>query len=379
MERRDDAQTYTKVMKLPGLKTLDLYIIRKFLGTYLFAIAIIIVILVVFDTAEKMDDFIEMKAPFSKIAFQYYLNFIPFFINQFSGLFTFIAVIFFTSKLASRTEIIAMLAGGVSFHRLMWPYFLSAAVIAGMSLFLSLSVIPAANLQRVDFEQRYLKRFQNTSVDRHIYRQIRPGVFLYIRDYSPVDNKAKYIAIEQYQGNTLIGSTEAADVSLDPQTQHWSAPRYIHRLIDPVTLRETFERRQGLDTLLNLQTEELGRVEELVKTMNIVELSRFISQQKSKGSDMVEIFEVERQSRFTYPMATFILTLIGVSISSRKVRGGIGLHIGIGLGLGSSYILIGRFAEEFAKGGVLPAVVSMWLPNVIFLGFALYLYIKAPK
>jgi len=366
-------------MKFPGIKIVDLYIIRKFLGTYLFAIAIIVVILVVFDAAEKMDDFIEMKAPLSKIAFQYYLNFIPFFINQFSGLFTFISVIFFTSKLASRSEIIAMLAGGVSFHRLMWPYFLSSAAIAGTSLFLSLSVIPAANLHRVDFEQHYLKHFQSLASERHIYRQIRPGVFVYIRDYSQLGHRASFFVLEEYKNNILTGTTEAADVVFDPQTQRWSAPRYIHRTIDPITRKETFEQSKGLDTLLNLQPEELGRVEELVKTMNIVKLSHFINQQRAKGSDMVEQFEVERQSRFTYPMATFVLTLIGVSLSSRKVRGGIGLHIGMGLGLGFSYILIGRFAEEFAIGGVLPATVSMWLPNIIYLGIALYLYRKAPK
>jgi len=151
------------------------------------------------------------------------------------------------------------------------------------------------------------------------------------------------------------------------------------RTIDSVTRKEHFGQRQRLDTLLNLQSEELGRVEELVKTMNIAHLSRFIAQQKAKGSDMVEMFEVERQSRFTFPVGTFILTLMGVALSSRKVRGGTGLHIGIGIGLCASYILIGRFAEEFAKGGVLPPVVSMWLPNLIYLGIALYLYRKAPK
>jgi len=367
-------------MKIPGLKILDRYIIRKFLGTYFFAIAIIIVITVVFDAAEKMDDFIEMHAPVSKIVFQYYMNFIPFFINQFSGLLTFIAVIFFTSKLAYRTEIIAMLAGGVSFRRLMWPYFVSASAIAGMSLFLSLSVIPAANVQRVDFEQKYMKRFQTNAVDRHIYRQIRPGTYVYIRDYSQVDMKARYMVIEQYEGNALTGSTEAADVAFDPATRRWSAPRHIVRTIDPITRKETFDQNKGrLDTLLNLQAEELGRVEELVKTMSITKLSRFIAQQRAKGSDMIEMFEVERQSRFTFPVGTFILTLMGVALSSRKVRGGTGLHIGIGIGLCASYLLIGRFAEEFAKGGVLPPLVSMWLPNLIFLGIALYLYRKAPK
>lgn len=364
-------------MKFPGIKILDRYIMRKFLGTYLFAIAIIIVIVVVFDAAEKIDDFIELKAPFSKIAFQYYLNFIPFFVNQFSGLLTFIAVIFFTSKLAYRTEIIAMLSGGVSFLRLMWPYFLSSMVIAGMALALNLWIIPRANMQRVDFENHYLKARQRAQADRHIYRQINPGEFVYIRDYSRVSQKAGYLVIEKYDGHELVSSAEATDVTFDPETKHWTAAKHITRSFNGE--KEVFEQRMRLDTLINLEAEELGRVEDLVKTMRIGELNRFIRQQREKGSDMIEIFEIERWARVTYPFGTFILTLIGFSLSSRKVRGGTGLHIGIGIALCASYILIGRFVEEFAKGGVLPPSIAMWLPNLLYLVIAIYLYRKAPK
>ncbi|MDR0509940.1 MAG: LptF/LptG family permease [Rikenellaceae bacterium] len=361
-----------------GLKILDLYIIGKFLGTFLFALGLIVIIIVIFDAAEKIDDFTELKAPLSKIIFQYYFNFVPFLINQFSGLLTFIAVIFFTSKLAYRTEIIAMLSGGVSFRRLMWPYMISATAIVSLSLLLNLVVIPAANVKRVDFESKYLKMFQNGQSSSHIYRQIEQGIFVYIRGYSRLERRAEFLAIERYDGNVLAASCDASDAVFNPETSHWSAPKYLLRQFDSLG-RETFERRERLDTLINLQAEELGRVEELVKTMDIATLNRFIAQQRAKGSDMIDQFEVERQARYTFPMASFILTLMGVSLSSRKVRGGTGLHIGLGIGLCASYILISRFAEEFAKGGLLPPYISMWIPNLIYLAIAIYLYRKAPK
>ncbi|WP_303066401.1 LptF/LptG family permease [Alistipes ihumii] len=364
-------------MKFPGVKIIDRYIIRKFLGTYVFAIALIIVVVVIFDAAEKIDDFIELKAPLSKIILQYYFNFIPFFINQFSGLFTFIAVIFFTSKMAYQTEIIAILSAGVSFKRLMWPYFLSAAAITLLSLGLNLYVIPAANGERLKFEMNYIKRIKGIKYDQHIYRQIEPGTFIYIRSYSDDKQGASYFALESYEDNAMVSSLEAANVKLDPETGRWTAPRSIRRTFEGE--KETFDNTQPLDTVVNLSTTELGRVEELVKTMNIHQLGRFIAQQKIKGSDMISRFEVERHNRFAYPVSTFILTIIGVSLSSRKVRGGTGLHIGIGIVLAFSFILFSKFAEEFAKGGLLPPYISVWIPNFIYAFIAYYLYKKAPK
>lgn len=365
-------------MKFPGIKILDRYIIRKFLGTYLFAIALIIVIVVIFDYAEKVDDFITLKAPFSAIVFDYYVNFIPFFINQFSGLFTFIAVIFFTSKMAYNTEIVAMLSGGMSFRRLMWPYFISASAIASLALVLNLWVIPRTYEKQLDFEMKYLQRNQRQRYDADIYRQIAPGTFVYLRNFMGDTQAASYLAIEKYEGNKLVESLEAADVTYVEEAGRWRAPKYIIRRMYG-DREEEFLQLQRLDTMINLNTSELGKVDQLIKTMSISELSEFIDQQKAKGSDMVPVFEVQRQSRFSYPMATFILTLIGVSLSSRKVRGGTGLHLGLGIGLCFTYILFGRFAEEFAKGGVLPPVLSVWMPNIIFLVIAIWLYIKAPK
>ena len=362
----------------PGLRILDRYIIRKFLGTYLFSIAMIIVVVVIFDYVEKIDDFTTTKAPFKSIIMDYYLNFVPFFVNQFSALFTFIACIFFTSKLAYQTEIVAMLSGGMSFRRLMWPYFIGASVITIISLALSLWVIPISQRTCVEFEQNYIPRRKLYQYDRHIYRQVEPGTFLYIRGFSESALHASFIALEKYEGSSLRSTLEASEAKFDNTTKRWTASRYITRHIDGTGV-EHFTQHRNLDTLLNLDIVELGNLQTLVKTMNINELNEFIAQQRAKGSDSIRQLEVEHHTRYAYPLGTFILTLIGVSLSSRKVRGGTGLHIGVGIALCFSYIMLNRVFEEFAKGGSLPTMLAVWLPNIIYTVIGVYLYRKAPK
>ena len=370
---------YRKWPKLwPGLNILDRYIIRKFLGAYIFSIILIIVIVVIFDYVEKIDDFTTTKAPLNKIINDYYLNFIPFFINQFSALFTFIACIFFTSRLANRTEIVAMLSGGMSFRRLMWPYFISASVITTIALVLSLWIIPISQRTCVAFEQEYIPRRKEFKYDRHIYRQVEPGTFLYLRGFNKSSSQASFMALEKYDGSRMCSTLEASEAKFDTETKRWTAQRYITRHFAD-NGRESFEQHRNLDTLLNLDIVELGNVQELVKTMNIVELNDFIDQQRAKGSDSIRLIEVEHHTRYAYPIGTFILTLIGVSLSSRKVRGGTGLHIGIGIALCFSYIMLNRVFEEFAKGGSLPPMLAVWLPNIIYTGIGIYLYRKAPK
>ena len=362
----------------PGLKILDRYIMRKFLGTYIMAILMIIVVVVIFDYVEKIDDFTTTHAPLKEVLFDYYLNFIPFFINQFSALFTFIACIFFTSKLAYQTEIVAMLSGGMSFRRLMWPYFLAATVITIVSLSLSLWVIPISQRTCVAFEQKYIPRRQRFQYDRHIYRQLEPGTFIYIRGFSKSSQQASFLALERYEDGHITSTLESSEVKFDGETKRWTSQRYITREFDKSGV-ETFTQHRNLDTLLNLDVLELGRLTELITTMNITELNDFIDQQRSKGSDSIRQLEVERHIRFAYPLGTFILTLIGVSLSSRKVRGGTGLHIGIGITLCFSYIMLNRVFEEFAKGGTMPPMLAVWLPNIIYAIIAVYLYRKAPK
>ena len=387
---------YRKGIRLwPGLKILDRYIIRKFLGTYLFSIAMIVIVVVVFDYVEKIDDFAATNAP-RKAIINYYLDFVPFFVNQFSALFTFISCIFFTSKLAHRTEIVAMLSGGMSFRRLMWPYFISASVITAVSLVLSLWVIPTTQRTRVQFEDEYVisansqgkAKAQAQSGNRSalsqlgkpqsVYRQIEPGTFLYLKAFDQRKYQAKKMLLEKHEGKTIRSILEADNVSFDVETRRWTASKYVTRHFDNDSL-EQFNRYINLDTLLNISVLELGDMKAMVKTMKIEELDAFITQQRNKGSDMIRYFEVEYHTRFAYPLGTFILTLIGVALSSRKSRGGTGMHVGIGLVLCFSYILLTRIFEVFAGGGTMPTMLAVWLPNILYTIIAVYLYNKAPK
>lgn len=366
--------------KLKKLKIgiIDRYIIGKFLGTYLFTIMMLVIIVLIFDAAEKMDDFLELNAPFTEIAFTYYLNFIPFFINQFSGLITFIAVIFFTSKMAYDTEIIAMLSGGMSFKRLMWPYFVSAFLVTCMSLSLNLFIIPVSNTKRIEFEQQYLKKNKRNNYEEFVYRQISPNTFISIKGYNSISRSAEFMVLESYDGGTIISSLSARNPTFDSESKRWKAPKYFIRTYEGgVEHLKKFD--TPLDTLINLSDSEIGKVQNYIQTLDIVELNQFIEEQKQKGSDMISWFEVDKHNRYAYPISTFILTLIGVSLSSRKVRGGTGLHIGIGITLCFTYILVMQFTNEFAKGGVLNAGLAVWLPNIIFTVVAIVLYNRAPK
>ena len=364
--------------RIPGLKILDIYIIKKFLGTYLFAISLFIIVIVVFDAVEKIDNFIKYKATISDIIFDYFLNFIPYLINQFSGLFTFISVIFFTSKLAYKTEIVAILSSGISFQRLVWPYFISALIITSGSLVLNLVYIPKANEGRIAFENEFVKPISNDEVVDDAYMQLEPGTFVYIREYAKERGTVAFLALNKIVDNRIVESLEASDLTFNEDTRRWKAEKYLRKTYGDNGL-DTYEIDEDLDTLINISSAELGRVDQLIETMNIKELTAFIDQQRDKGSNMIQLFDVEKHRRYSYPLSTFILTLIGLSLSSRKVRGGTGLHIGIGVGLCFSYILFARFSEEFAKGGVLPAAISVWIPNMIYSVVAIYLYIKAPK
>ena len=214
----------------------------------------------------------------------------------------------------------------------MWPYFLGALIIASLSLGLNLWLIPVSQRSCVAFENQYIPRKARFQYDKNIYRQIEPGTFAYIRNYSKESNQASFFSLEEYESGAMTASLEAAEVRFNPETKRWSARRYTTRTFDSLGV-ETFTQHRNLDTLINLDVNELGRTDQLIKTMNIVELNQFLEQQRSKGSDSINIIQVEQHARYAYPVGTFILTLIGVSLSSRKVRGGTGLHIGIGIAL----------------------------------------------
>ena len=277
-----------------------------------------------------------------------------------------------------QTEIVAILSGGVSFRRLMWPYMLGAMVIAVLSLSLSLWVIPEGQKDSVAFQSQYFKGNQLIEYDRYVNRQIEPGTVVYARGYSPSMERVPFFAIERYVGSRMVEVLNAASASFDEESGRWTAPRYVIYSSDE---EGTFgyEQFRNLDTLITLAARELIDTKGLVKTLTINELNDFLQQQRRKGSDDLILIEVERHTRFSYPFSTFILTLIGVSIASRKLRGGMGMHLGVGIALCFGYIMLGRVFEQIALGGSLAPWLGVWLTNIIFSFIAFVVYIKAPK
>ncbi|KJS06377.1 MAG: hypothetical protein VR77_05060 [Flavobacteriales bacterium BRH_c54] len=359
------------------MKIIDAYIIKKFLGTFAFTILLIIPIIIIFDLSENLQTFIERKASVSAIFLDYYLNFVPFLINQLSPIFIFITVIFFTSKMASNSEIVAILAGGVSFRRLLRPYLISATLLTIISFYLNNFVIPEANKERIAFEEVYRKnKFRN--VDRDIHMQIDKETFIYMSSYNADIDMGIDFSIENFnEEGELTYKLIADNVIWDTITHKWHIGNYYERHING--LDEIVNTGAYKDTTLNLKPEEFKRRKSFVQTMGYKELNDFIEEAVFKGSEKITQYLVERQTRFAYPFATFILTVIGVSMSSRKVRGGIGLHIGLGLLISASYILFMQIFTSFALTSGASVLVAVWTPNVLYGLLALYLLKIAPK
>jgi len=359
------------------LKKIDSYIIKKFLGTFFFTLLLIIIVVIVFDLSEKLQDFIERKAPLEAIIFDYYLNFAPYFANMFSPLFIFISVIFFTSKMASNSEIVAILSGGISFRRMLRPYIICAFVLAMLSYYLNNFLIPIANKKRLAFEEVYYRnKFRNFAKDIHM--QINENTYIYMANFVAGLNTGYNFSIEHFNKDGELDYKLLSDnARWDTTINKWVITNYNERYIDG--LHETIKTGAVKDTALDLKVEEFKRRNSFITTMNYFELNDFIAEAKFKGSQQVIYYEVEKQQRGAYPFATFVLTLIGVSISSRKVRGGIGLHIGLGLMISFSYILFMQISSTFAINSGVPASIAVWIPNILYSILALYLFKKAPK
>ncbi len=359
------------------INILDRYIIRKFIGTFFMALLLIIVIVIIFDISEHIDDFVEKEAPLKAIVFDFYLNFIPYFMNMFSPLFVFITVIFFSSKLAGNSEIIAMLSGGVSFGRLMYPYFISALLIATMSLCLNLFVIPNANINRLKFEEQYIKgqKFYNTS--RNVHYQISPNEFVYVESFSTWNNTAYKFTLETIRDTTIVSKLMAESAAWDSTTGSWRLRNYSIR--DYSTSQQKIVFGKQMDTTISLTLEDFYRREETVETLDYWDLEDLIATQRMRGDGMIKYSLIEKHTRFAVPFSAFILTIIGVSLSSKKRRGGIGMNLGVGIGLSFSYILFLRFSQMFVITDTLPPWLALWLPNMIYAIIAAVLYRMAPK
>lgn len=360
------------------MKKLDLYILRKFLGTYFFIVAIIIAIVVVFDLVEKMDDFMESKAPLQSIIFDYYLNLVPYYANMLSPLLVFIAVIFFTSKLAGQSEIIAILSSGVSFRRMMFPYAMGAAIIAALTYVLGAQVIPVANRTRIDFENVYVKSKRETGLsDMHM--QIEPGVFIYLGRYYSFRERGDRFNIEKFDGNRMVSRLMAKTITYDSIAARWTLENYTRWDFGPDGIAHTITRGEKVDSTINMVPNDFKKVRKSYEMLTSSDLVEYVDELRRRNIGNTEEFEIEYYKRQASPFAAFILTLIGVSLASRKTRGGMGLHIGIGLVLSFLYILFLTISSTFAVNGNMNPILSVWLPNIVFSIIGCWLYQKAPK
>lgn len=358
-------------------KKIDRYIIKKFLTTFCFALLLIILIVIIFDISEKIDKFVANEAPLKAIVFDYYLNFIPYFANMFSPLFVFITVIFFTSKMAQNSEIVAILSCGISYRRLMVPYLFSATLIAALSLVLNLYVIPNSNKIRLDFENQYIKtRFK--SVGRNVHYQLAPNEFVYVESFASWNNTAYRFTLENVEDNKLVKKISAESATYNKDKDKWQLKKYVIRTYND-DLTDNIRTGKQLDTTLNLTVNDFYRLNKTIETYNYDELEKCIETQKLRGDADVKYSLIEKHNRFSMPFSAFILTIMGVSLSSRKKRGGIGWNIGIGIGLAFTYILFQRFSQMFVFTDTLPPGIAIWLPNILYAIVAAVLYTKAQK
>lgn len=352
-------------------KIIDRYIIRKFLGTYIFAIALLLAIVVMFDVNEKLDSF--LKAPLKATIVDYFVNFLPYFANQFSPLFTFIAVIFFTSKLAGNNEIVAMLSNGMSYRRLLRPYLLSALVIAAATWVLGAYIIPPANVRRIDYTNTYVK---NKRVDygANIMLMVAPGEIAYISRYDNITKSGSRFTLEKFDGKQIVSRLTARNIGWDT-LYSWKV--YDYTIRDFRDNREIIRRGAALDTTIPFEPRDFLIAKNDHEKMTTPALEQYIRRQRSRGVGNIKSFEVEYHRRYAMCAAAFILTVIGMALSSRKVKGGMGLNIGIGLVLSFSYILFMAITQSFAYSGLTSPLVAMWIPNIIYTIIAVVLYRRA--
>lgn len=368
-----------KKLKPTFIKRLDWYIIRKFIGTYVFSILLIITIAIVFDINQYLDSFIKYHAPLKAIIFDYYMNWVPYYANLFSALFVFIAVIFFTSKLTGNSEIIAMLASGVSFKRLLRPYMISCVLISMLSYYLSAYVIPQGTIVRQNFETIY-KNKRKTTAAENVQLQVGQGVIAYIQHYDNTMKRGYGFSLDKFENKKLVSHMTAQEIQYDTISDtkfQWRATNWKIRELKG--LREHITSGVNKDTVIMMEPADLVYSKGQQETLTSPELRDFISKQIGRGSSNVVRYQMEYHKRIAMSFASFILTIIGASLSSRKRKGGMGLYLGIGLALSALYILLQAISSTFAVNANFPPMLAAWMPNIIFAFVAYFCYRQAPN
>jgi lipopolysaccharide export system permease protein len=371
------------------LKTLDRYIIRQFLGTFFFILVLIMAIAVVFDISEKTEDFSKSTATFKEITLDYYVNFVVYYANLFSGLLIFLAVLLFTSRMAGRTEVIAALSSGVSFPRFVRPYFIAATILTALSLYVNVFLLPAANSTRLEFERRYIWNAYRLE-DHHLLREVSPGTIVYLESIDMKSKSASRFSIVQWENGAIRSRLSADRAQYDTVSGKWILYDYMQRILPPEATDsgsqamrsanvEQIRRGDRLDTLVSLKPNDLGQRVAIAGAMGRRELADFIREEKARGGNTVAFYEVEQANRVAAPFATFVFTLIGLGIASRKVRGGTGVHLVLGVMLILIFIFMGKITTVAATNSGFSPLLAVWLPNIVFSVIGVWIYWKAPK
>lgn len=362
------------------MKKIDSYILLKLIKTFLLSIILLLAIIIVIDYSEHIDDFNETHAPLKEIA-KYYLLLIPYFTNLFSALFSFITVLFVASKLGGNSEIIAMLSCGISFRRIMGPFMMFAFIVCFLSMILSLFIIPRTNALKLKSEAKYISTKKTRLIDnsQYYHSQIDKNTYIYIRNYDISSDVGYDFTLEKTDStNRLISKISANFIKWNEKTKKWEVTVYQKRDFDK-NYNENYIEGYKIDTALNILPSDFKKMEGEVETMDIFTLLKSIEKEKLSGNSTVVLYELEKHRRFASPFAAIILTLIGASLATRKVRGGLGKFFAIGLLLAFSYIMFLQMTSEFALKGGFDPMLAIWLPNIIYLFIGIFLFTKSQK
>ena len=375
-DKKESAISKKKRGKNPfRLYIIDLYILKKFLGTFFLSTLLFLAVIVMFDITEKLDAF--LNAPLKETIFDYFVSFIPYFGNQLIPLFVFIAVIFFTSKMAANSEIIAILSSGISFKRLLRPYMIGAAIIAALTFALSNYIIPPTNVKRIAYTNKYVRN-KKVESNTTVQLQVSPGVVAYIGRFEDRNKTGYRFSLDKFKGKELESRMTAQTARYDTtKMYHWVLSDYMIR--DFNGMKENITKGTKIDTIIPFEPRDFMISANDWETLTTPQLSEYIDKQKMRGVANIKAFEIEKERRIASTAAAFILTLIGMSLSSRKVKGGMGMNIGIGLGLSFSYILFSTVTSTFAISGFTTPFIAMEIPNLVYLIIGVLLYRRASK
>lgn len=361
------------------IKKLDRYIINKFLSTFFFTLLILLMVGGIIDFSEKVGKFIDGEMTNREIIFDYFLNFMLFIAGLLWPLFTLIAVIFFTSRMASNSEIISILNAGVSFTRLLRPYLIAASILTVIYLFCSHWLIPNGNKRMLNFIYTYIDTNEEKGRYRNVHLFIAPDAKVFIRNYRKRDSTGLNVRLEQFANNEMIALLKSDRMEWIPEEQQWRLRNYELRHFNGPDESIFIGKGEVIDTSINLSPSDFIDYSDQQNMMTTPELLTYIKKLRARGASNIRKYELELNRRSAEPVTIFILTLIGVAIAARKVRGGIGLHLAIGIGIGALFIFLSRFATVFASGETIPVLVGVWFPNMVFALIAAYLVSRAQK